>query len=178
MRSRFKSGFSLSDRTFINQVHKLVFGKRVVNTSCSDCWRDAYILTYNKLKKMGQLPKEKDYIIRNGCIMSIFGTNITRTGANATTEEAEQYLKRFPQQIKIFSRYPSDWKERIANVEIKTYEPVAIPPVALSEEENKDLRIITLEKQLADANKQIEELKQQLEVSSASETKTKKRTRK
>lgn len=112
MRSRFDSGFSTSDRKLIDSIHSLIFGKRVVNTYCKDCWRDAYILVFNKLKKMGQMPKEAEYVITPGEVLHVFGSQTYFTGA-IETSVAEDYLKRYPKRISIFSKYPEDWEARI-----------------------------------------------------------------
>lgn len=66
------------------------------------------------------MPKEKEYVLRAGVVMHVFGTDIYRVGA-VETEEAEQYLKRYPKQIVKFSKFPSDWEQRTKDIELTDF---------------------------------------------------------
>ena len=112
MKGRFDSGFSFEDRNTIEDIYKRVMGRAFVRTSCSDCYRDAYIIISNKLRTMAELPKEAPYKLRAGEVLRRFGTNELYT-LEMPTEAAEQWLTERPQDITKFQRYPADWQERV-----------------------------------------------------------------
>lgn len=43
MRSRFDSGFSSSDRSYIEQLYRSLLNKTVRRSGCADCYRDAFL---------------------------------------------------------------------------------------------------------------------------------------
>ena len=73
MRDRFDAGFSSSDRLFINDMSVVVLSKCVRNSSCSDCYRDAFLEIYHKLKMLGTMPKEKKFVLRAGVLLHFNG---------------------------------------------------------------------------------------------------------
>ena len=124
MRSRYSSGFSSVDRDYLNTLHIHLFNKPVKNTGCADCYRDAYLIIYNKLKKEKKMPKQPNYILKAGAIIHPFGTNDYYSRV-VTDEVAEKYLQERPDRIVLFERYPEDWHDRVFPREEKAEEPVA-----------------------------------------------------
>lgn len=114
MRSRFDGGFSSSDRQFLDKLHYLLFVKAITNTGCSDCYRDAYILCVNKLKRLKSMPNKPNYILKAGAMIHPVGTSKFYTNP-ITDEVAEDWLSKYPNQIGMFAEYPEDWEERVAN---------------------------------------------------------------
>lgn len=112
MKGRFDSGFSFEDRKTIEDIYKRVMGRAFVRTSCSDCYRDAYIIITNKLRTMAELPKEAPYKLRAGEVLRRFGTNELYT-LEMPTDAAEQWLAERPQDITKFQRFPADWQARV-----------------------------------------------------------------
>lgn len=112
MRSRYDYGFSCSDRDLIDQLYRMIYGKPVTNTGCSDCYRDAYVQICIKLRTDGRLPERPNYILRPGELIHFFGTS--EYHINPVRDYiAEEFLDRFPGQIGIFLEFPEDWKERV-----------------------------------------------------------------
>lgn len=110
MKGRHDDGFSSSDRLFIKEVYELLYGKPIKNTACSNCYRDAYILIYTKLKKDGTMPKEKKFILLNGVLLHAFNGQVF-TNANLTDEIAMDALNENPNRLDLFSKYPDNYKE-------------------------------------------------------------------
>lgn len=112
MRSRYDSGFSSSDRTIITELYLSVCGKRVRNTGCGDCYRDAFIETLVKLKRTGTMPKTPNYILKAGSVIHPHGTSNFYTLGNISDEVAENWLGQYPSDISKFETYPTDWASR------------------------------------------------------------------
>jgi cob(I)alamin adenosyltransferase len=112
MRSRYHTGFSSSDKGIIERLYLQVCGKRVRNTGCKDCWRDAYIETYTKLKKTGTM-KKPNYTLKAGAIVHPQGTSNFYALNNIPDEVAENWLGQFPNEIFKFETYPADWESRV-----------------------------------------------------------------
>lgn len=112
MKGRYTSGFSFEDRRTIEEIYKLVMGRAFVRTTCSDCYRDAYIIITNKLRTMAELPKEAPYKLKAGEVLRRFGTNELYT-LEMPTDAAEQWLAERPQDITKFQRCPADWQARV-----------------------------------------------------------------
>lgn len=112
MRSRFDSGFSPSDRTYLEALNFRLFNKPITLTGCSNCYRDAYVLIFNKLKRDKKMPTEVNYILKNGALLHEFGTS-EYYSHRVSDEVAEHFLKKDPESIRLFHKFPSDWKERI-----------------------------------------------------------------
>ena len=113
MRSRYDDGFSSSDRQFLDRLYYSLFVKAITNTGCSDCYRDAYILCVNKLKRLKSMPKKPNYILKAGAMIHPVGTSKFYTNP-ITDEVAEDWLSKYPGQIGMFAEYPEDWEERVA----------------------------------------------------------------
>lgn len=113
MRSRFDSGFSSSDRSYIEQQYRAVLGKAIRRSGCADCYRDAFLETFTYLKRLGTMPTKPNYVLKAGVIVHPNGTNQFYANTNIPDEVAEQRLAEYPESIADFLSYPSDWKERV-----------------------------------------------------------------
>ena len=123
MRSRFESGFSSSDKVKIETLYLKICGKRVRNTGCNDCYRDAYIETTLKLKTLGKMPKKPNYVLKAGAIIHPQGTSKFYS-LNISDEVAENWLGQYPAEISKFETYPTDWESRVkARMEGTVVEP-------------------------------------------------------
>ncbi len=112
MKSRFDDGFSCSDRDLLDRLHRMLYGKPVTDTGCSDCYRDAYVQICLRLRTEKRLPDRPNYVLRPGELIHFFGTS--EYYINPLEDKiAEEFLFRFPDQIGIFCEYPDDWKERV-----------------------------------------------------------------
>ena len=112
MRSRYKDGFSSSDRAYLEALNFRLFNKPITLTGCSDCYRDAYVIIFNKLKNDKKMPAEANYILKNGALLHEFGTS-DYYSHRVSDEVAEHFLKKNPDDIRLFSKFPEDWRERI-----------------------------------------------------------------
>lgn len=114
MRDRAKTGgFSSSDKALIENLYREVCGKSVRNTGCSDCYKDAYIETYLKLKSLGKMPQKPNYILKAGVIRRKFGSNKFYALSNCPDEVAEEFLRENPANIRFFEKFPDDWHDRV-----------------------------------------------------------------
>lgn len=113
MRSRFDSGFSSSDRNYIEQLYRTVLGKVVRRSGCADCYRDAFLETFTYLKRLGTMPTKPNYVLKAGVIVHPTGTNKFYANANIPDEVAEQRLAEYPESISDFLSYPIDWEARV-----------------------------------------------------------------
>lgn len=117
MRDRASSNsLSSSDKAYIKSLYFEICGKHVRNSSCNDCYRDAYIETYLTLKKQGKMVQQ-NYILKAGAIISRFGDNNFYALSNCPDEVAEEWLKEDPTRIGLFEKFPEDWQKRIASSE-------------------------------------------------------------
>jgi len=124
MRSRFDSGFSSSDKEKIETLYLQICGKRVRNTGCRDCYRDAYIEIRSKLKQLGKMPKKPNYTLKAGAIIHPQGTSKFYSLANIPDDVAEEWLGKYPADINKFETYPTDWQSRVeARKEGRVAEP-------------------------------------------------------
>lgn len=115
MKSRFNDGFSSSDRDVLESLHRLLFNRGITNKGCSDCYRDAYIEIYNRLKTSKEMPKLKsNYTLKAGAIIRRAGDNRFYANPLPNDEIPEQYLADFPGEIDKFATYPADWERRVA----------------------------------------------------------------
>lgn len=115
IRGRFDSGFTSSDRSAIEKLYAQVCSKHVRRGGCQDCYRDAFIEIYTKLKRLGTMPKIPNYVLKAGALIHPFGTSEFYTLSNIPDDVAEEHLAKYPKQIALFEKYPSDWQERAAN---------------------------------------------------------------
>lgn len=108
------ASLSYSDKTEIEQLYKEVLDKKFIRTSCNDCYRDAIIEMKVYLKKNGSMKEKSEYALKNGVLLQMeFGKSEFYTNANLTDEVAEKYLGKYPDGIKLFSKKPDDWEERV-----------------------------------------------------------------
>lgn len=146
MESRYKSGFSFTDRALLDQLNTVLFGSIISQTGCADCYRDAYILITNKLKKDKTMPKTtSNYKLKPGALIHPFGSPNYYTNRLPNDAAAEEYLAEFPESIVMFEEFPVNWKERVEAR--KNGEAVAEDAVAANVDE--------LCKQLADAEEEL-----------------------
>ncbi len=116
MKSRYKEGFSSSDRELLEALNQRLFHKVITKTGCSDCYRDAYIIIFNHLKKEKVMPTLSNYCLKAGAVIHSFGSPDFYT-LSVPDKVAEDYLRNDPTNIREFQRFPSDWKERISRTE-------------------------------------------------------------
>ena len=117
-----KNGFSSSDKSHIETLYREVCGKAVRNTGCNDCYKDAYIETYLKLKRTGKMPQKPNYILKAGVVIREFGSNKFYGLANCPDDVAENYSRDDEKRINLFESYPKDWHDRVFNPKPKTDE--------------------------------------------------------
>lgn len=115
MESRYQSGFSSLDRSFLDSLYYELYGRTITNTGCSNCYRDAYIEICTKLKREKKMPKKSDFQLKPGAVITFFGSSVAYTNANLTNEVALRYLSLNRDNEKMFSFLPSDLEERLAN---------------------------------------------------------------
>lgn len=113
MRSRYDSGFSSSDRSYIERLYRMLLNKPIRKTGCADCYRDAFIEVFTYLKRIGTMPTKPNYILKAGVVVHPNGTNKFYANANIPDEVAEQRLAEYPEAIADFLSYPSDWQSRV-----------------------------------------------------------------
>lgn len=151
MRSRFETGFSSSDKATIENLYLQICGKRVRNVGCKDCWRDAYIETRVKLKQIGKMPKNPNYVLKAGAIIHPQGTSKFYSLNNIPDSVAEEWLGQYPDDINKFESYPTDWQSRTtARKEGKAVEPTA---------DELKAEVARLQEVIADKDAQIEQAK-------------------
>lgn len=111
MRNHYDSGFSSLERQRIGELYQRILGKQITNMNCPDCYKDAFIETFTTLQRLGKLPEEKHYKLKDGKVLHVFGTSQYLFDVN--DEQAETFLAQFPQLIDSFAKYPEDWQERV-----------------------------------------------------------------
>lgn len=112
MRNHYDGGFSSLERQRIGELYQRFLGKQIANMNCPDCYKDAFIETYNYLKRAGKLPEERHYKLHKGKCLHLFGTS--QYLFDVTDEQAETFLAQMPSAITSFKTYPEDWEERVA----------------------------------------------------------------
>ena len=113
MESRYHSGFSSLDRSFLDSMYYMIFGKEITNKGCSNCYRDAYIEIYTKLKCEQKMPKKSSYQLKAGAVITFFGSSQAFTNANLTDEVAVKYLSLCEENAKMFSYLPDGWETQV-----------------------------------------------------------------
>jgi len=110
------ASLSSSEKAEIERLYVLVLDKKFVRTSCSDCYHDAVIEMMLYLKKNGKMKEKSEYGLKNGALLQMeFGSSKFYTNENLTDDIAEEYLAKYPDNIKFFSKHPEDWQERVNN---------------------------------------------------------------
>lgn len=115
MESRYHSGFSSLDRSFLDSMYYMIFGKEITNKGCSNCFRDAYIEIYSKLKREQKMPKKSSYQLKAGAVITFFGSSQAFTNANLTDEVAVKYLSLCDDNAKMFSYLPDGWETQVSD---------------------------------------------------------------
>ena len=70
LKERFDSPFDATDKAVIETLYFEVTRKRFVPTTCQQCYHDALIEIYLKLKKEKAMPKTCNYAMKAGFIIS------------------------------------------------------------------------------------------------------------
>ena len=153
MRDRFDAGFSSSDRLFINDMSVVVLSKCVRNSSCSDCYRDAFLEIYHKLKMLGTMPKEKKFVLRAGVLLHFNGKMYVNE--NLTDDIAVAAISDNVGRKDLFQKFPDNLDELIAA------NRAMIAKEAETEEADKE----ELRKQVAGLKSENERLSKELEES-------------
>ncbi len=151
MKSRFQSGFSSSDRLLLDSIHRLLFGKEITNTGCSDCYRDAYVIIFNHLKKSKTMPEKPNYVLKAGALIHPAGTS--KFYVNPIPDEvAEEHLSKYPGEVNKFAHLPTDWENRVAAFKSRQQAQAEDAENEVPATSGEDAeKIKTLEEQLAEA---------------------------
>lgn len=110
LKARFDSPFDATDKAVIETLYFEVTRKRFVPTTCQQCYHDALIEIYLKLKKEKAMPKTCNYAMKAGFIISCpdFYHGKIFTNENLTDKVAHEYLKKYPHMESYFQKIPSD----------------------------------------------------------------------
>ena len=119
LRGRVNSGLSSMEKAEVARLYGEVLGKEFKQTSCRDCYRDACIEMELYLRKNGAMKEKSRYVLLNGVIIREFGTGRVYSNANLTDKVAEEWLRKYPTQIRMFAAYPDDWQERVKSKTVK-----------------------------------------------------------
>lgn len=162
MRSRYDDGFSSSDRLFLQEASIAILGRPVRNTSCKDCYRDAFIEIRYKLKKLGTMPKEKKFYLRAGVLLHYKGECYVND--NLTDEIAMDAINDNRGRLDLFQKTPDNLEEVLAaRKAVKAQEqPVNVPKEEL-EKQIEGLKAVNAEQKekLDAAEKAIAEREQE-----------------
>ena len=110
LKARFDRAFDATDKAVIETLYFDVTRKRFVPTTCQQCYHDALIEIYLKLKKEKAMPKQCNYVMKAGFIISCpdFYNGKIFTNENLTDKVAHEYLTKYPQMEKYFQKIPSE----------------------------------------------------------------------
>lgn len=110
LKERFDSPFDATDKAAIETLYFEVTRKRFVPTTCQQCYHDALIEIYLKLKKEKAMPKTCNYAMKAGFIISCpdFYHGKIFTNENLTDKVAHEYLTKYPHMESYFQKIPSD----------------------------------------------------------------------
>ena len=128
LKARFDSPFDATDKAVIETLYFEVTRKRFVPTTCQQCYHDALIEIYLKLKKEKAMPKTCNYAMKAGFIISCpdFYHGKIFTNENLTDKVAHEYLTKYPHMESYFQKIPSD--ELIENKQQAATAVQMIPP--------------------------------------------------
>lgn len=163
MESRYHSGFSSLDRSFLDSMYYMIFGKEITNKGCSNCYRDAYIEIYSKLKREQKMPKKSSYQLKAGAVITFFGSSQAFTNANLTDEVAVKYLSLCEDNAKMFSYLPDGWETQVSDFQQNcTNDNVSdnsVSKIEMLEAQNIQLAAEkdSLQSELAGANQSLEQ---------------------
>ena len=110
LKARFDSPFDATDKALIETLYFEVTRKRFVPTTCQQCYHDALIEIYLKLKKEKAMPKTCNYAMKAGFIISCpdFYHGKIFTNENLTDKVAHEYLTKYPHMESYFQKIPSN----------------------------------------------------------------------
>ena len=110
LKARFDSPFDSTDKAVIETLYNEVTRKRFVPTTCQQCYHDALIEIYLKLKKEKAMPKTCNYAMKAGFIISCpdFYNGKIFTNENLTDKVAHEYLTKYPHMESYFQKIPSE----------------------------------------------------------------------
>lgn len=110
LKERYDSPFDASDKAVIETLYFEVTRKRFVPTTCQQCYHDAFIEIYLKLKKEKAMPKQCNYVMKAGFIISCpdFYHGKIFTNENLTDKVAHEYLTKYPHMESYFQKIPSE----------------------------------------------------------------------
>lgn len=182
MRSRYDSGFSSSDRSYIEQLYRSLLSKPIRKSGCADCYRDAFIEIFTYLKRTGTMPTKPNYVLKAGVVVHPNGTNKFYANANIPDEVAELRLAEYPESISDFLSFPSDWNARVeARKNGEAAAPTSLEAVqkaykeavesgnkALAELETKKEELESVKAKLVAAEDELASVKEQLAAQPAS----------
>lgn len=119
LRERFAAPYSQTDKTLIRKLYLQVLGVEFRPTSCQNCYHDAVILIYNRLKNYDTMAETKQYWLKNGAIICSphFKGGTIYTNANLTDEIAAEYLAQYPTASKLFARVGTPKAEPVADTQ-------------------------------------------------------------
>lgn len=105
------TALSSNDKVEIAQLYRQLTGRDIRQCGCSNRYTDAVMEIYQILRK-----KEMniEYELKAGVVKTVRSTGEVFTNSNLTTKAAEKILRACPDDIRFFSRYPSNWRERIS----------------------------------------------------------------
>lgn len=93
------------DRLSIEQLYTQIMPKAFVRRSgCNDCYKDALIELQIKIKNSGM--KKQKYRLRNGVLLFDHESKEYYTNSNLTDKIAKAYLKKHPDEAKLFAEIP------------------------------------------------------------------------
>lgn len=103
-----------SQKGRLMQYGMYVFGKA---GDCSGC-RDAFKQLYYKLKSEGMKALEnkinRDFDLKSGYVAQLkFGSSVHISNAVLTNELAIEFLSVNKSRIKVFTKFPEDWENRV-----------------------------------------------------------------
>ena len=109
LRERFDAPYDEEDKRRVVLLYREVMRKEFQPTTCQQCYHDAVIEIYLKLKKNKKMPKKCNYRLRAGFIISCpdFMNGKIFTNENLTDKVAKQYLDKYPNMETYFSELPS-----------------------------------------------------------------------
>nr|DAH95583.1 MAG TPA: hypothetical protein [Bacteriophage sp.] len=110
LKARFDSPFDATDKAVIETLYFEVTRKRLVPTTCQQCYHDALIEIHLKLKKEKAMPKTCNYAMKAGFIISCpdFYHGKIFTNENLTDKVAHEYLTKYPHMESYFQKIPSE----------------------------------------------------------------------
>lgn len=108
LRERFDKPFNPSDKAAIEGLYEEVMHRRFVPTTCQQCYHDALVEIYLKLKNEKAMPKKCNYRLVAGFIISCpdFYNGKIFTNENLTDKVAKEYLAKFPKMEGYFQEIP------------------------------------------------------------------------